>query len=419
MRWRNLIILLIVTPLVLYGGLKGYLWYSLKSTMDNVQRRVADSASVSYEEIQTKVLGPIGFKGVTYRPHGFDQSVRIQAVLLDWDEHVDLLPLLQAFWEDKLPEKMTLTARNISIPVSGGIADWWDNYKIVDAGSPFRIPQSLLGCGIQAFTSGDLLKMGYETIESDLRFEYNFGKRSPYVTFYSRARNHDMMTLTVEGSIPSNEIQLSLRGILHSIPLFANLSISLDNEAYNARKIKHCAKLAGISPSQFVDKHVDMVLADLDKLKVHPSDELVTAYRQYLTEPATKITVNLNPYEPLGPDTVNKIDHKNFVDWLGVEIIAGESLIKELTAPQEVLVTKTEQTTESTQEEETFRPTPVAELDTHLSKLSRIQTRDGKTHYAYLEQVGDDVLTLTQHLVGGSATFTIEKSDIVAASVLY
>jgi len=418
MRLRKLIVPLALVPLVLYGGVVGYLWYSMKSTMDQIQHRVSEFASVQYEGIETSILGPVGVTGITYRPHGFNQAVSIQSVLIDWEKPADLFKLLQAFFNNRLPQQLRIAARNIAVPLRGDIGTWWDAQQLVDAESPLKIPDSFFGCGSRTFTSTDLRDMGYEVLASDLRFEYNFSGKSPYVTFYTKARTMDMATLTLEGSIPSNEISFSLRHILSSAPRFANLSLSFDDASYNKRTIAYCAEKTGKTATQFVDDNIQKILEDLAEVNLFPGSDVVDAYRGYLTK-ATKLTINLNPYEPLGPDTLDKMDHNNFMDWLGLEVIADDVIIKELTEVVEVAEEETTQTEVSEPHEETFQLTPTEELGIHISKLSQVHTRDGRTHYAYLEKVDEEALTLTQHLVGGSVTFTIDTANIVEVLVLY
>lgn len=418
LRVRKVILLLALAPVLLYGGAEGYLRYSMKSTMDQIQHRVAEFASVQYEEIETSVLGPIRVNGIAYRPHGFNQAISIQSALIDWEKPADLLKLMQAFYKNRLPEQLRISARNISVPLRGDIGEWWDAQTLVDAESPVSFPRSLFGCGSEALSSTDLRDMGYEVLKTDLRFEYGFSAKSPYVTFYARANSKDMAMLTLEGSIPSNEISLSLLNILSSIPTFANLSVSFEDASYNKRKVAFCAEKRNQTTTQFVEDNIQRVLQDLAELKVAPSTQVIDVYRGFYTK-GTKLTININPYEPLGPDTFGQVDHSNLLDWLGLEVIADDVIIKDLLAVVEIPEEDTETAELTKQHRETFQLTPKEELQTHISKLSQVHTHDGKTHYAYLEKVDEEGLTLTQHLVGGSVTFIVAADNIAEVFVLY
>ena len=75
MKWRNLILTVLLVPVLLYGALRGYLWYSINSTVNHIQSRVGGFATLGYDEIRSPVLGPIGVTGITYTPHGFSEPV--------------------------------------------------------------------------------------------------------------------------------------------------------------------------------------------------------------------------------------------------------------------------------------------------------------------------------------------------------
>lgn len=418
MKWRKLVLLFVVIPLLLYGGVRGYLWYSLKSTVAQVQDAVSNSATLEYGEIQTPILGPIGVTKISYRPHGFNQTVNIGSVLIRWNEPTELLDLIQAFYKGTLPERLRLSVNRVHVPMEGDIAAWWDEQRGVDLGIPVSVPDSMFGCGAGIFSSADLRSLGYGTLFANLRFEYNYRRGSNEVTFYSSMRAQEMMTFTFEGSIPSSGISLSLRSIGSALPKLANVSISYDDESYNKRKISMCAKRSGTSEEQYVESHIQGILTDLKEYRLYPSTELIDAYRTYLVKPA-KLTVNLNPYEPLEPSIFAKFDHTNFIDWLGIEIVSDETPVKELVRQGQPEVVEVEQAEAVQQHEEKFQSTPIEQLPEHVNRLARVRTKQGRTHYAYVERVDVEELVLSQHLVGGSTTFSVNLADISEVSVLY
>ena len=394
------------------------MWYSLKSVVDQVRAGVSETATLEYGDIKTPILGPIGVTKIRYRPHGFDQTVNIGSVMILWKEPQELLDLLQAFYQNRLPERLRLSANRISVPIQGDIAEWWDKQAGIDLDMPVTIPASMFGCGEGAFTSADLRSLGYETLFANLRFEYNFRRISNELTFYASMRAQEMMTLSLDGSIPSSGISLSLTGIGSSPPRLANVSISYDDESYNKRKLSLCTKRSGVTQDQYVNNHIKGILTDLREYRLYPSAELIDAYRAYLVKPA-KLTVNLNPYEPLSPETFAKFDHTNFIDWLGIEVFADETPVKELVRLDQPEFVVAEPTEATLRQEETFQSTPIEQLPEHVNRLTRIRTKQGKTHYAYLESVNVEELILSQHLVGGSATFSVSIDDISEISVLY
>lgn len=418
MKWRNLIFLILVIPVVLYGATKGFLWYSINSAVTSVQNRVSEFATLDYEGIRTPVLGPIGVDGITFKPLGFDESIKVGSVLVHWDETHELLDLLTAFYKKTLPEQLQISVNSVEIPVGGDITGWWDNEKQPAANSPVGLPASLWGCGTGPFKSVDYGGMGYKSLTSNLRFDYSLNEKLKVFSFYGKLENQNMMKFVIDGSTPSNEVSLSVASIFSAMPRLGNVSITFEDDTFNARKIQYCSKLAEKSEEQYLNDHIEHLVSDYHNTGLYPSTELIDAYRGYLTGDS-KLTVNINPYEPMNSEVLARVDPENLVEWLGLEIVAGETPVKEILAPLEAEIVAGEQQKADQPREETFNSTPIEQLPEHLGKLTRVKTKDARFHYAYLEKAGTEELILTQHLVGGSATFVINVTDIEDVSVLY
>ena len=184
------------------------------------------------------------------------------------------------------------------------------------------------------------------------------------------------------------------------------------------KKIVYCAKKNNQSGDEFVDAHVQRIVTELQQAKLNPSAELTEAYRNFLSIPA-RINVDLAPYEPAGVEIFSRLDRENFIELLGLEVQSDQQTVGELLAPFQSEQEKAEEQAEAVQKEEQFNPTPLAELRDFVGKLARVKTDDGKARYAYIENVGSEDLFLTQHLVGGSASFKLSYTEIIEVAVLY
>ena len=418
MKWRNLVLIVLLVPVLLYGATRGYLWYSISSTVDQIQSRVGGFATLDYDEIRSPILGPIGVTGVTYTPHGFNEQVTIGSVFVHWNEPRELLDLVQAFHKNTLPKQLRVSINQVKVPLSGDIAGWLDANRQLNLNLPFQLPASLRGCGEGSFNSVDFREMGYDFLRTNLRFEYGLNDRSKNFSFYATMRNQEMMTLYVEGSAPSGGVSLSLNTLFNNVPKLSNVSVTYEDDSYVTRKVAFCSKKSNKSEKEYIESHTEQVIADLSKAQFFPSKELIDAYQSHLIEPS-KFTITLNPYEPMDSTVFTKVDQGNFVQWLGLEVMANEKPIKELVASEAPKIAAEEQARKPTQKEETFNSTPIFKLPEHIGQFARVRTKEGKFHYAYLEKAGANQLTLTQHLVGGSATFVINVTDIDDVSVLY
>ena len=349
-------------------------------------------------------------------PHGSSGAIKIGSVLTHWNEPLDLIDLLEAFHRNQLPKRLMLSVNRINIPLGGGLSAWWDKQGQWTSFIPVKIPNSVFGCGSGRFYAADFRNMGYESLISNLRFEYNVSAGLREFSFEAAVRNLDMTTVHIEGAVPLRRPPLSLAHLLTVRPVLANVSVELNDGSYNQRKITYCAAKAGIPANQFVEDDLQRIAADLESRNLPPSPGLTNAVRQHLLK-GTKLTININPFEPVGPGTVARLNRANFVKLLGLEVISGDRVVAEITRPVKIEIV-TEATQAPKQRAESFNPVPVEKLGEHLGQLATIKTKKGVVT-GYLERVEADEVILTQSLEGGSFTFVVKLMDIRKASIFY
>lgn len=418
MRPRTLILLIIILPAAVWGAATGFIWYSLDATFKNVRSRVAHVADMSYRDVRTSVLGPIGLTGITIRPKGYEDVVKIGSVLVHWNEPKEIIPILESFFKKTLPLKLGMSANHISMSLDSDLGDVLTRPANWEWDSPVDLPPSIWGCGDGPLQAADYRALEYEHLNINARLEYVLSPATNTIKFFLRARSPEMMSLSLEGSIPTaGKGMPPLHSILTPRIKIADLSYTVEDESYNKKKVAYCARKTGESPASFVQSQIARISADLTGYNLYPSDELSEAYRRHMTD-SERVTVNLTPLEPIEMSNLVNLEPGNFVDWLGLDVVAGDVFLDELFVERKTVAEEDEEEDDA-QREETFNPTPFGELGNHLNRLARITTADGKTHYAYIENTAPDRLILTQHLVGGSASFELELADITEVAVLY
>lgn len=417
MRPRTLILLLVILPLLTWGAVKGFIWYSLDATFKNVQTRVSHLADISYRDLRTTVLGPIGYTSVTIRPKGYDDVIKVGSILVHWNEPKEIIPILESFFKKSLPLQLRASANLVSFSLDSDLGDALTRTADWEWESPIRLPRSIWGCGNGPLRVVDYRALEFEHINLNARLNYSLSPATDTLKFFLRLRSSGMTSVSIEGSIPTNGKGMPpLRSIFRAGVKLADLSYTVEDESYNQKKTAYCSNTKGESPTEFIEGQIARIGAELEQSNLYPSTELSDAYRDHLTN-AARITVNLTPFEPFGLDELSRMRPDTFVDLLGVSVQAGDTPISELFVARKGVAEEEDE--EPKQKAETFNPTPFAELGSHLNRLARVTTSDGKTHYAYIENASADRLILTRHLVGGSATFELESSEITEVAVLY
>ena len=410
MNWRKLLVVLVVLPLIAYGGAKGFLWYFVNSKAEELQRAMAPVAKMNYAKVHTPLTGPIGIGGITIRPHMIDDTIRIRSVLLYPDGPQELYSLMRDWFAERMPKRLKLGVNRITVPLDGEIVTMLESQSSGDNNMPVNF-----ACGGRdQFNSSDLQQMGYEDLATDIKVEYQF-RRGADLNLFTSMHTRDMMTLTVEANIPAGDVSPSLSHMQASIPSLANLSFSYQDDSYQARKRDYCASLAGIEVADYVEANVQGMAHFLGEQGFQPSEELLRSYRKFLTG-TPKITINFNPYEPIDMTGLAMAGGGFSMDSLGMEVLVDQQPI---TLRGVVLEEDEPDRAEAPKiPPDTFKATTLAELPQHINRRVRIATQDGKHHSAFLESVGQNQLVLTRHLVGGSATYAIPVAQISEIFVL-
>ncbi len=413
---RKLLIAAILLPVLAYGGAKGYLWYSIYSTMDDLKKSLSAFANLEYQSIRAPLSAPFGVTGISIEPHMANDVVRIGSVLVHNSSIQDLYRLMRRVNNEQMPEKLELSFNRINVDLSGELLYLSSNDQKINF---FGTPLEALGCGDrESFSPNDLVAMGYDNITMDTKFSYET-TRSNNVDFYLKFGVRDATTLALDASIPSDQMPRSKESLIFQTPELIQFSVNIEDQSFNERRNKYCANLLGTPVEQFVERHVQAVSTYLQNRDMPVSEDVIKAYRRYVTE-SGNITIRANPLDPVGILSLGALNPRQLIEWLGVELNINGNDIQQVLAyvPDEPQADDDEGATPKIARD-TYKPTPVKELGQHVNRLLKVRTRDGKLHHAYLNTVEGDMLVLTREMVGGSATFTVPIVEIDEVRVLY
>ena len=80
------LILILLIPALLYGVLKGVLYYNAKQTVDDIVDATSHMADIRYEGIDTEIRGAVTVKGITVQPLGLDDTVAVDSIRIASDD---------------------------------------------------------------------------------------------------------------------------------------------------------------------------------------------------------------------------------------------------------------------------------------------------------------------------------------------
>lgn len=402
--------------MLVYVGFKGYLWYSIKSDVDDFRALVAPLVEVDYRQIDvswTSPAGPIGVRGITINPVAVSDQIEVGSALVRPESLRELYELAKALRENRPPDRLHVTFDRIILDLEGPLGEWLNTTSASDDWGSL----DAAGCARTRFSAADLIAMGYQRLSNDMALRYRKDSRAGGFLISGSIRTEDMVAVKFEATLPETEFPLADPRLMGGIPKLGTLWLSIRDLGYSDNRNQFCATSVGLDKNEFITNHVAAVRAKLQASGFEPSEELVTAYRSFVAD-SGEFKLSLDPYDPIGVEEISTLSANTLADRLGISVsYNGAELESLLEISAAVAVEEQDETPKVAPD--TYKPTPVASLPQHIHRQVKIYTSDGKLHHAYLEEVGPEDLTLTRHMIGGSATFSVAKADIAKVLVLY
>lgn len=405
--------MLVLVPAAVYGVARLAIWYSVKDAFDNVRNSMSPVAAVEYSKILSPVFGAFGITGVRIQPHIFEDEISIGSALVHIQDPIEKYHFLSATMDDRIPTSFNFSLNGIQVPLDGDLASWFDR-GVAPSGTPAGAPA---GCSLGSpFSVSDMKSMGYEELLANIELDYSYDRIAGGLSTYVKINLHEMFELVLEGQVPASEVVFAVDRI-KGVPKLSDFSISIRDLSWSSRFNSYCAKAMGITEAQYTQRRLTETREALSAGGFRPSDALMKALETF-AEGTGQLTLSLNPREPLDPTSVSFSEDPEFlIDRLGLEVLVDGKPVPELgTVVQEVAETEEEEQQKPV--DETYKPTPVPELPQYLKSHVQIFTSDGKVHEGYLDGVDQQKIILTRHLVGGSVTFDVNRTDVNKVLVL-
>lgn len=118
------LLLLLLIPVLLYGALKGVMYYNAKRSVDDIVAAAADHADVRYADISTDLRGAVTVSAIAVQPLGSDEVVTIDAVRVASDDPMFFIRGMQWRGEEGAPPgSLSFTISGLSMPLAAAFRD--------------------------------------------------------------------------------------------------------------------------------------------------------------------------------------------------------------------------------------------------------------------------------------------------------
>jgi len=423
------ILILVVLVAAVIGGIKGFIYYKVTDQLDEVIAVLSPFAQVSYEAVSSDLDGGVTVEGVKVKSYGNGLSVDVDEIAVKFPDIQTLLFIGDDLKKQKMPEEMSLSLRHVRMDLQS----LKPYMAMIQAQSqqPFQ-DYSLLGCG--DLEKSDplkvLQKLGYSELDSSVSLGYRWDRSSKNLTIKSAFRWHEMTGS--EAVIDLGDIAALSAMAMMSEPELKRISISLEDEGYNARLVEHCAASQDISGDDFIILHMAMLRSALSEQGVQLGENLYEVYRYYLnSEGPLKFQMYPDNMQQLA--NMDMFKPSDLPALLGLEIHKGDEVIRDISFDwdqdkfKETMAALTPKPEPAVQEQKASKPSQpsqpqapqadyvevnAAKLDQQMNKMLRVKTSDNRRLEGILKKVTDTRIFIDVPMGGGSATLPISIADI-------
>lgn len=429
----TILVTILVVLVLMAGGIWGYLWHNTRQQVEQLIVAAKPFAEISHGGIEISPSGSAGVKQIKIIPHLVNDVISIGAIRLNAPNILALLNIRRQLSQGQLPEALSLTIRQLELPLHGGLIG--AKLPSPRERTPFD-GLAALGCGpVIHFSGSEWQEMGYDHFISNMEIGYRLNANRMDVRINNNTR--DWATLNLDIGFALTTPATSVMQLAQSLtPKLAGLNIVLQDDGYNTRRNNYCAAKAGKPINEYLPEHVRLVVERLRVNGVNPGPGLIAAYQRYLTEGGS-LTLTANPPTPIDPAELQFYKAEDVVKLAGLTVKVNDQAISDLSvdwnaaqvvkalgidsqpAPGAEAVAETVAPVAPKPVVRSFHAIAVSNLGQHLGKIAKLKTSTGANYQGKLETIAEGVVRITIRKAGGTATLSLRSEEITQAQVLH
>ena len=312
----------VIAAAVLYGGVKGYLYFNIKSELDDAIAMAGPFVHIEYGGIGTGLDGRISIEEVNIFPPGIDDPLRIESLSVQWPHLGYLLSGVRNTPGQALPERMILAVKGAHLPTKGGLADSLrQNLRQAEMTAGRKLPDP---CSLQgSFGGEDYAAIGYHELVVDAKLGYELEQSSQELTAQFEFHLHGMQTLSMDITLTGiSQPAAMMMGVIPRLKEYtATFQAAPDHVA---KVVGYCADRRDQTEGEYIQALVNEIGGGFE-----PGAGLREAIKRYLENPR-EIVVRMRPAEPLDVSTLAHYKPEDIVTLLGLQVQVGGEELRDL-----------------------------------------------------------------------------------------
>lgn len=428
---KKALVLIILTVAVVVGGVKGFIYYKVTTQLDDAIQAVSPFVSISYEDVSSSLDGEVTVGGVKVKAYGDGLALAIDEVGVKFQNLQTLLFIGDDLKKQRVPEQMGLSLRHVRMDLQN-LQPYLEMAK-AQSGQPLR-DYSLLGCGEleQADPLKVLQALGYSELDSSMTMGYRWDRASKRLTINSDFSWHELTRSAM--TIQLDQIATLSAAAMFSEPELKLISVSVEDEGYNARLVEHCAASQNINNDEFITIHMAALRTALGEQGITLGENLFDAYNYYLQSKG-ELMFQMRPGSLQQLSNLDMYKPRDIPGLLDLEIHMGDTVIRDIEfdwderkfkqtmaalveQPQAEAVKSVSKPTVQEPSGPRYAEIRPSMLETQMHQTLRITTVDKRKFEGVLIKTDADRAFISVPMGGGSATLPIKRRDITGLKVL-
>jgi hypothetical protein len=442
---KHHLIAILLAPFLAYGGLKAYLWYGIKSSVDDMVTSMSPFVEVSYGGIFSTLDGEVGIEDIVIQPVMTNDTFTVQSMSLRSESIFDFVNPEERFRNGKFPKQVGWEIQKLKLDLDSKIFHLLSDFQArAQAQNTQAKNQNFLferldalGCGdLETFTLADFIDMGYRHLELDVAMDISYLDISRQMQIALRLRDRDLYTADADMKFAFDIEKIKAGVKPPAEPAITALTVNYTDKGYYKLRNAFCARQVGGEEASYIDANVTRLSTELGG--VLPQD-VMTEYRKFMAEGGT-LSVSLSPAEATQLSNMAFYETSDAMRMLGLTVAVNDVSFNAeqmewstaATTPTQSAQATTQlanrakvsppavqtKTTKQAAQQPESRKVKVSQLSRYMGKLVQLDTNKGKRRVGRLESIDDERVRILIKMTGGEFSFPVKIEEISSARVL-
>ncbi len=422
---RKILLAVVLLPLLVYGAVKGYLWYDFKHNVDAFAKKIDPFAQLRYKSITTSLEGRAGLRDVVLTLRNTGDEIHLRSLQFEAPNALYFLNFKRQIDKYGVPKRLGIRLHGLQLPLDAKLFDMLEQMQALQrqqGGLEQETSLDALGCGnVRSFGPRQYRAMGYSDLLADVALNYDYKPSDTTFNVHAEFTFRDMAAVTLDTAFRASVEELKQRGAAGSPPQLLSLQAKYTDAGMNARRNRWCAAQDKLTLPAYLDRHIRMLRERLAAMGIAVDPKVVAAYRKSLGNGGT-VQWAMYPGGPIDPAELRLMTPKQIKQALGLQLTLGGEPINDdqihFVAPK---VAQAMEEKPKTEEQEllvsSYRPVPLKTLTSYLGRPVRLRLKSGKTIDGGLVSVARDGVRVRRSLYGGSLTQPVAMAEIARAEI--